>query len=339
MAILIRVSIPLVLRMGLLALCICTAPASVLRIRSIFSSLLRPVMDRTPDPLSLPAVADVTPGFKGGNPFTVIDHEPKEYPSLDIWPHQITFNERRTLAFPKGSEPDPVVSVDRRSVEIVVGELTALRAVNIRRLDMFPIKPFPRLEPSRLDIATPEVFPSFASLEATNPQVSSPCPGLKNFTVSDSKLSPILEENIFEFPEKCPQLASVSPPRIHSLTTSGAPTGVSPNYPCLFTHEPPADQPNRFRLQSIIRNPAPTTEDQRGKSTFEPSNCSSSTLCDLLDSPEDSEVYSSTETLRPGGRARESFLRRMGDILKKRREWIRAGRCITGGTEQMSEGL
>lgn len=57
-------------------------------------------------------------------------HELRKYPSLVTWPHQITFNERRTLEFSKGSDPD-LISVNRSSVEAIIGQLTALRAVNI----------------------------------------------------------------------------------------------------------------------------------------------------------------------------------------------------------------
>ena len=199
-------------------------------------------MYRTPDPLSLPAVADVTPGFKGGDPFTVIDHEPKEYPSLDIWPHQITFNERHTLAFPKGSEPDPVVSVDRGSVDAAVGELTALRVVNVRCPDRFLTKPFPQLK--RLGVVT-HGGSFVASLDATNPVIPL-CPGLTSFyfIVTGPRLSPGLGDILLELLKNCPLLEDAffgfDLPTEEIEFTSNAPARVSLHRLRSFAYESPA---------------------------------------------------------------------------------------------------
>ena len=175
-------------------------------------SLLLPTMDSSHFHSKSPA-ADLAScfGLKTDDPFIeVIVHEWRMYPSLVTWPHQITSNERSTLAFSKGSDPD-LSCVDRSSVEAIIGRLTALRAVNVQCLKKALTEPF-REDLKALDIFTPGEFPSVASLIAADPASGSMYPHLTSFHFNayGSKLSPTLGDNLLEFLKNCPELEYAS---------------------------------------------------------------------------------------------------------------------------------
>lgn len=191
------------------------------------------------------------------------------------FPHRLTLNEQRTLAFLEGSEPK--LSSTGLEDLVVGGRLTKLRAINVPFLDTLLTGPYVK-NLTKLDVFTRKEFPFEVGFlpPATSP-ASSSYP-LKEFSlkVFGTEISPSLGDNLLNFLRNFQDLEVLffkydDPAQVVKFTSENV---VSLNKLRSFTCESPVSPMptgpfDRLVLPSTC-NIALTINDIRGKSVYEP---------------------------------------------------------------------